>query len=116
MQIDLQLLETLETQQVVVLVIGSGGREHAIAHKMAASSHVQKVLVAPGNGGTALAGGKISNVNLDISNIISLADYALSQNISLVVVGPEQPLVDGIVDAMTAVVSAVSSFLAILQL
>ena len=86
----------------VVLVVGSGGREHAIAYRMACSPQVDEVLVAPGNGGTATAGGKIRNVELSSDNIPILVAFAKEQGVSLVVVGPEQPLVDGLSDAMNA--------------
>lgn len=82
-----------------VLIIGSGGREHALALTIAKSLQVESVMVSPGNGGTALAGGKISNVEVPGDNK-ALVAYALQHSISLVVVGPEQPLVDGLVDAM----------------
>jgi hypothetical protein len=64
------------TEQAVVLVVGSGGREHAIADKLAESRLVARVLVAPGNAGTATAGGKISNVAIaaeDIPNLVAFA-------------------------------------------
>jgi phosphoribosylamine--glycine ligase len=78
-----------------LLVIGSGGREHAIAWRLAQSPRVQKVFVAPGNGGTAREGGL---ENVAISAIDKLAEFALAENIYLTVVGPEGPLADGIVD------------------
>jgi len=78
-----------------VLVIGSGGREHAIAWRLAHSPRVQKVFVAPGNGGTAREAGL---ENVAISGIEALADFARAENIHLTVVGPEAPLADGIVD------------------
>jgi phosphoribosylamine--glycine ligase len=78
-----------------VLVIGSGGREHAIAWRLAQSPRIQKVLVAPGNGGTARESGL---ENVPISAIDKLAEFALAENIHLTVVGPEAPLADGIVD------------------
>jgi phosphoribosylamine--glycine ligase len=77
------------------LVIGSGGREHAIAWRLAQSPRVQKVLVAPGNGGTAREPG-LENVAL--SEIDELAEFALAEGIYLTVVGPEAPLAEGIVD------------------
>ena len=85
-----------------VLVVGSGGREHAIAYRMACSQQVDEVMVAPGNGGTATAGGKIKNVDVGSDNVAALVTFAKEQGISLVVVGPEQPLVDGLSDAMKA--------------
>jgi phosphoribosylamine--glycine ligase len=78
-----------------LLVIGSGGREHAIAWRLAQSPRVQKVFVAPGNGGTAREAGL---QNVTISAIDKLAEFAVSENIHLTVVGPEAPLADGIVD------------------
>src|SRR5213593_3076204 len=78
-----------------LLVIGSGGREHAIAWRLAQSPRVQKVFVAPGNGGTARETGL---ENVAISAIDELAEFALAENIYLTVVGPEAPLAEGIVD------------------
>jgi len=78
-----------------LLVIGSGGREHAIAWRLAQSPRVQKVFVAPGNGGTAREAGL---ENVAISAIDKLAEFALAENIYLTVVGPEAPLAEGIVD------------------
>nr|XP_060626385.1 trifunctional purine biosynthetic protein adenosine-3 [Anolis sagrei ordinatus]XP_060626386.1 trifunctional purine biosynthetic protein adenosine-3 [Anolis sagrei ordinatus]XP_060626387.1 trifunctional purine biosynthetic protein adenosine-3 [Anolis sagrei ordinatus]XP_060626388.1 trifunctional purine biosynthetic protein adenosine-3 [Anolis sagrei ordinatus] len=84
-----------------VLVIGSGGREHALAWKLAQSPHVKQVLVAPGNAGTA-SDGKISNSAVSISDHAALSKYCKDQKIGLVVVGPEVPLAAGIVDDLTA--------------
>ena len=78
-----------------VLVLGSGGREHALAWKIAQSDRVSKVYIAPGNAGTASVG---TNIAINISNFQEIKDAVLKNRISLVVVGPEQPLVDGIVD------------------
>jgi phosphoribosylamine--glycine ligase len=78
-----------------LLVIGSGGREHAIAWRLAQSPRVQKVFVAPGNGGTARENGL---ENVPITEIGKLAEFALSEGIYLTVVGPEAPLAEGIVD------------------
>src|SRR5258708_13406495 len=78
-----------------LLVIGSGGREHAIAWHLAQSPRIQKVFVAPGNGGTARAAGRET---VAISAIDRLAEFALAEDIHLTVVGPEAPLADGIVD------------------
>ena len=80
-----------------VLVIGGGGREHAIAWKVAASSRVRHVYVAPGNAGTA-GEPKTENVDISAENIAGLLDFARSQEIDLTIVGPEAPLVAGIVD------------------
>ncbi|XP_068274870.1 trifunctional purine biosynthetic protein adenosine-3 [Nyctibius grandis] len=84
-----------------VLVIGSGGREHALAWKLAQSPHVKQVFVAPGNAGTA-DNGKISNSAVSVSNHAALAQFCRDQEIRLVVVGPEVPLAAGIVDDLTA--------------
>src|SRR2546425_10155452 len=79
-----------------LLVIGSGGREHAIAWKLAQSPRVQKVYVAPGNAGTALEPG-LENVAL--SALPDLVCFARKENVQLTVVGPEAPLAAGVVDA-----------------
>ncbi len=78
-----------------VLVIGSGGREHALAWKLSQSPKVQRVFVAPGNGGTAL---DKTLTNLAISDPVALADFAEKERIALTVVGPEAPLSQGVVD------------------
>ena len=80
-----------------VLVIGSGGREHALAWKAAQSSEVETVYVAPGNAGSAREA-KVENIALGIDDFAALADFAANNNVGLTIVGPEQPLVDGIVD------------------
>ncbi len=80
-----------------VLIVGGGGREHALAWKMARSSEVEKVYVAPGNAGTALEP-KLENVAIGVGEIDKLAGFAASEGIGLTVVGPEAPLVAGIVD------------------
>ena len=79
-----------------LLVIGAGGREHALAWKLAQSPRVQKVFVAPGNAGTALEPG-VENVAL--SGIRDLIGFSKKENIQLTVVGPEAPLAEGVVDA-----------------
>lgn len=84
-----------------VLVIGSGGREHALAWKAAQSTQVEKVFVAPGNAGTATEH-KIENIAITAGDTAALIDFAKTQNIGLTIVGPEQPLVEGIVDAFQA--------------
>ena len=82
-----------------LLVIGSGGREHALAWRLSQSPRVQAVYVAPGNGGTALSP-RIHNVALNTND--DLVDFAQQENISFTVVGPEAPLAAGIVDAFRA--------------
>lgn len=81
-----------------VLVIGSGGREHALAWKAAQSSKVNTVYVAPGNAGTALEP-KLENIAIDVNDIPALIDFAKHNAIALTIVGPEAPLVIGMVNA-----------------
>ena len=78
-----------------ILVVGSGGREHALAWKLAQSEKIQVVMVAPGNGGTALDG-RLKNIF--ITDPVQLADFVQQEHIALTVVGPEAPLAAGIVD------------------
>jgi phosphoribosylamine--glycine ligase len=78
-----------------LLVIGSGGREHALAWKLASSPRVQKVYVAPGNAGTALEPGV---ENVELTDLADLAEFAEREKIYLTVVGPEAPLAAGVVD------------------
>ena len=85
-----------------LLVIGRGGREHALAWKLAQSPRVERVWVAPGNGGTARAGGKIANAALQESDFGALIDFARHHGVTLTVVGPEAPLAEGVVDAFQA--------------
>jgi len=82
-----------------LLVIGSGGREHAIAWRLANSPRVQKVFVAPGNGGTGTENG-VENVAL--SKTGELIDFCKREHIYLTVVGPEAPLAAGLVDEFQA--------------
>ncbi|MEK9874077.1 MAG: phosphoribosylamine--glycine ligase, partial [Betaproteobacteria bacterium] len=82
-----------------ILVIGSGGREHAIAWKLKQSPKVSKVFVAPGNAGTGTDDG-LDNVN--ITDTKELIEFAKTSDIALTVVGPEAPLSEGIVDSFEA--------------
>ena len=84
-----------------ILIIGSGGREHALAWKAKQSKNVSKVFVAPGNAGTALESG-VENVAIPVTDIAGLLAFAQEQNIALTIVGPEVPLVLGVVDSFTA--------------
>lgn len=84
-----------------VLVIGSGGREHALAWKSAQSPNVETVYVAPGNAGTDSEKG-IENVAIDVMDFEALATFAKDNNVGLTIVGPEAPLVEGIVDFFSA--------------
>ena len=113
-------LDTLAAQQAigpkkqsdVVIVVGSGGREHALAEAVAKSPLVAKVICCPGNGGTAVEGGKISNaegVNGKQDNA-TVIDLVKRTGAKMVVIGPEAPLVDGLVDEMAAACPGVMAF------
>ena len=82
-----------------ILVIGSGGREHALAWKLAQSPRMQKVYVAPGNGGTAR---DPDLENVPLTGVAELVEFAKRENVYLTVVGPEAPLAEGVVDAFRA--------------
>ena len=82
-----------------VLIVGGGGREHAMAWHMAKSQKIQQVYVAPGNGGTA---SDAHLINVPISDVVALREWAQAQSIGLTVVGPEQPLATSIVDKFRA--------------
>ena len=81
-----------------VLIIGAGGREHALGWKAAQNPNVETVFIAPGNAGTALVP-KLENVAIDVEDITSLVAFAKEKEIELTIVGPEGPLVIGVVDA-----------------
>jgi phosphoribosylamine---glycine ligase len=85
-----------------ILIVGGGGREHALAWKARQSEQARTVYVAPGNAGTALEPG-IENVAIDATNIDALITFAQEKNIALTIIGPEVPLVAGIVDRFQAV-------------
>ena len=78
-----------------ILLLGSGGREHAIAWKIAQSPKVDQLFIAPGNAGTALVG---TNVNIKADDFSAIKEFALANHIGMVVVGPEDPLVKGVYD------------------
>ena len=80
-----------------VLVVGGGGREHALAWKSAQSENVSKVFVAPGNAGTEMED-KVENINIAADELSKLLDFAKHNKIDLTIVGPEAPLCLGIVD------------------
>ena len=84
-----------------ILVIGSGGREHALAWKAAQSVGVEKVFVAPGNAGTAREA-KLENIAINVTDTEALVAFARDHDIALTIVGPEAPLVIGVVDAFQA--------------
>lgn len=78
-----------------VLILGSGGREHAMAWKIRSSSYLNNLFIAPGNAGTALLG---TNVSIDVTDFSSLKSFSLKNDIDMIVVGPEVPLVEGVYD------------------
>ncbi|WP_276480408.1 phosphoribosylamine--glycine ligase [Paraflavitalea pollutisoli] len=78
-----------------ILLLGSGGREHALAWKMVQSPMCQQLYIAPGNAGTALCG---TNINMSVTDFDAIKQFVLDKEIGLVLVGPEEPLVKGIVD------------------
>ena len=80
---------------MIILILGSGGREHALSWKISKSSLCDKIYIAPGNGGTDKIG---TNVDIDINNFHDVKSFILDKKIDLVIVGPEDPLVNGIVD------------------
>jgi phosphoribosylamine--glycine ligase len=84
-----------------ILIVGGGGREHALAWKCAQSPRVQRVFVAPGNAGTALES-KVSNIDIAADDIDALLRFAIDEDVDLSIIGPEGPLVAGIVDRFAA--------------
>ena len=84
-----------------ILVIGSGGREHALAWRLAQSPRITEILVAPGNAGTAREG-KCRNVAVAVTDIDGLLALAQAENVAFTLVGPEAPLVLGVVDLFQA--------------
>ena len=87
---------------VNVLIVGRGGREHALAWKLAQSERVRLIMVAEGNGGTAAMGGKVENRAIDQLDFVGLVGLAKEEGAGLVVVGPEEPLAKGLADACKA--------------
>lgn len=80
-----------------ILLLGSGGREHALAGKMAQSKHCSNLFIAPGNAGTSQHG---TNVNIGVNDFEAIKKFAVDNNIEMIVVGPEDPLVNGVYDAI----------------
>ncbi len=78
-----------------ILILGSGGREHALARKISESPLCEKLFIAPGNAGTSLVG---SNINMGFNDFEAIKQFSLTNTIGMIVVGPEEPLVNGIVD------------------
>lgn len=91
-----RVLRIIVNEPMKVLLLGSGGREHALAWKIAQSPKVEKLYIAPGNAGTSEAG---ENVNLKATDFPTLKAFALEKEIDMIVVGPEDPLVQGIFDS-----------------
>ncbi len=89
----------MNPEKNTVLVVGSGGREHALAWRLRQSPTVERVYVAPGNGGTAREAG-MENVDLSVADHAGLIAFCRDNGVDLVVVGPEQPLAAGLTDAM----------------
>ena len=83
---------------MIVGIIGSGGREHAICTKIKESSKISKIFCIPGNAGT---NNIAENIDIKIDDFKSIKNFCLKNKIELLIVGPEQPLVDGIVDYFT---------------
>ena len=79
-----------------VLIVGNGGREHALAWKLGQSPRTDRIFVAPGNAGTAM---DAENVHIDVTDFPRLIQFAKKNNVGLTVIGPEAPLAAGIVDA-----------------
>src|ERR1700761_8250219 len=78
-----------------ILLLGSGGREHALAWKIKQSKHCDQLFIAPGNAGTMQYG---TNINISVNDFASLKKSALENNVELIIVGPEEPLVKGVYD------------------
>ena len=95
-------LDTNNTPTLNVLVVGNGGREHALAWKLRQSPSVAQVFVAPGNGGTARDPQLVSLPQLSATDVVGVRTWAQANNIGLVVVGPEAPLAAGLVDELRA--------------
>ena len=81
-----------------IAIIGSGGREHAICHKIYQSKKIKKIFCIPGNGGTSSIA---ENVEINLKNFTELKNFLIDKNINITIVGPEAPLVDGIVDFLS---------------
>lgn len=93
----------MSTNTLTILLVGNGGREHALAWRLAQSPSVKSIFVAPGNGGTATGLAKVQNVDISSGDFPALVKFAQEHDVNLVVPGPEQPLVDGISSHFTKV-------------
>ena len=92
-----QKIKKVDEKLKNILVIGSGGREHALAWKCAQDNSVKHVFVCPGNAGTYLED-KVSNIEIDLNDFDAIKNFCIKENIELVIIGPEQPLVMGLTD------------------
>src|SRR6478735_9140943 len=81
-----------------ILLLGSGGREHALAWKIAQSKHCDNLFIAPGNAGTSQHG---KNIDIGVNDFEAIRDFSIENNIELIIVGPEEPLVKGIYDFLS---------------
>lgn len=88
----------MSKEPIRILLIGNGGREHALAWKLSQSPRVECILVVPGNGGTAQESSKVRNISFQVQpdDYPGLVDFAKQYDVNLVIPGPEAPLVDGI--------------------
>jgi phosphoribosylamine-glycine ligase len=87
------------SESLRVLLVGNGGREHAIAWKLLQSPKIEHIYVCPGNGGTATLNSKVTNVtDVKDTDLAGLVNFAKEKNVNLLIPGPEAPLVAGIVD------------------
>ena len=107
-KLDALAAENVTKNGDTVLLIGSGGREHALAVALSNSPLVKNVICAPGNGGTV--GGKISNAKCEDTKNATIVRLVRELNVDMVVVGPEQPLVDGLVDCLKVECAGVRVF------
>ena len=85
----------MENNKINILLLGSGGREHALAWKITQSDRCQHLFIAPGNAGTRLHG---TNISLSLSDFNAIRSLVLKEHIKMVIIGPEEHLVKGIVD------------------
>lgn len=91
------MLTTMESEHLVILLIGNGGREHALAWKLSQSPRVAHIFAVPGNGGTAQGLSKVMNIShVKPDDYPGLVAFARDHKVNLVVPGPEAPLVDGV--------------------
>ena len=85
----------MKNTKINILLLGSGGREHALAWKISKSERCQQLFIAPGNAGTEKVG---TNINISVNDFESIKEFVISEKVELVLVGPEGPLVNGIYD------------------